>query len=312
MPFAQVRPDRAARVLWAVRVLQQRRGRRHSRTLARTGRRLSAGETGVRRRARSVGRSRQAIPARATPARQAVWEASLVAAPIIPWHVLSIAASVPEPQRTHRAREAVNAAYRKLDPELSQLDRAVEKHLKQAPLDPRQTTKAQALVERAKPRVTHLLVRGDFLHPGEEVAPHTPEVLNPLHARGPRPDRLDLAHWLVDPANPLTARVTVNRIWQAYFGRGLVPTSNDFGTQGERPSHPELLGLAGRRVHVPLVEPQGDAPADCRLGDVSAIVQRHAGPIGPRRLQRAVGASEPHPRRGRDRSRCCAWRPAAC
>ena len=98
---------------------------------------------------------------------------------------------------------------------------------------------AMVLEEQENPRKTHVLMRGDFLRPGIEVAPGVPAVLPPLDE--PKPNRLSLAKWLVDERNPLTARVTMNRVWQHYFGRGLVTTSDDFGTQGDRPSHPELL-----------------------------------------------------------------------
>ncbi|MBU6400555.1 MAG: DUF1549 domain-containing protein [Verrucomicrobia bacterium] len=100
---------------------------------------------------------------------------------------------------------------------------------------------AQAIEERAVPRVTHVHVRGNFLDPGPVVTPGTLSVLNPFQPRGARPDRLDLARWLVDPANPLTARVAVNHFWMHLFGQGLVITVADFGTQGDPPSHPELL-----------------------------------------------------------------------
>ncbi len=95
--------------------------------------------------------------------------------------------------------------------------------------------------ERAKPRVTHVHVRGSFLDRGERVSPAVPGVLHSLRQRGETPDRLDLAHWLVDPSNPLTPRVAVNRVWQRLFGRGIVETENDFGTRGAAPTHPALL-----------------------------------------------------------------------
>lgn len=102
-------------------------------------------------------------------------------------------------------------------------------------------SKVQALVEGPRPRATHIHVRGDFLRKGEEVRPGTLEALHPMEASGESPNRLDLSRWLTDPVNPLTPRVTVNRIWRNLFGRGLVATIDDFGTRGELPSHPELL-----------------------------------------------------------------------
>jgi mono/diheme cytochrome c family protein len=100
---------------------------------------------------------------------------------------------------------------------------------------------AMVLRERKEPRVTAMHIRGDFLRRGAPVEPGVPSCLPPLDGEPKSLTRLDLARWLVDPANPLTARVTVNRVWQRYFGRGLVETENDFGTQGTPPSHPELL-----------------------------------------------------------------------
>ena len=93
--------------------------------------------------------------------------------------------------------------------------------------------------EMNPPRETFLLVRGDFRTKGERVSPGTPAVLPPL-PEGPV-SRLTLARWLVSREHPLTARVTVNRYWSVFFGTGLVKTLNDFGSQGEWPSHPELL-----------------------------------------------------------------------
>jgi hypothetical protein len=96
--------------------------------------------------------------------------------------------------------------------------------------------------ELATPRESHILVRGSYDRPGETVTPTLPSAIasaedNARYA----PNRLGLAQWLVSPSHPLLARVTVNRFWQMYFGTGIVKTVEDFGSQGELPSHPELL-----------------------------------------------------------------------
>jgi mono/diheme cytochrome c family protein len=95
--------------------------------------------------------------------------------------------------------------------------------------------------EMAEPRTTNLFVRGDFLNPGSEIEPGVPEALHSLPDNETVPNRLSLARWLVDEDNPLVVRVTVNRQWAEFFGRGLVESVEDFGTQGEPPTHPELL-----------------------------------------------------------------------
>ena len=94
--------------------------------------------------------------------------------------------------------------------------------------------------ESETPRETFILKRGAYDAPGEKVSPGVPEVLPSLPRESPN-NRLGLARWLVDPSNPLTARVTVNRFWQMLFGVGLVKTAEDFGSQGEQPLYPELL-----------------------------------------------------------------------
>lgn len=96
-------------------------------------------------------------------------------------------------------------------------------------------------------RTSHIHLRGDWRRKGPQVEPGTPAFLPALNAKSAT--RLDLARWLVQADNPLPARVTVNRFWQEFFGRGLVRTAEDFGAQGERPTHPELLDwLAGKFI----------------------------------------------------------------
>lgn len=100
---------------------------------------------------------------------------------------------------------------------------------------------AMVMKEREEIRPAHVLIRGEYDKPGTKVDRDTPAFLPPITKAGSELNRMDLAKWLVAPQNPLTARVAVNRFWQQLFGVGIVKTSEDFGSQGEWPSHPELL-----------------------------------------------------------------------
>jgi hypothetical protein len=153
---------------------------------------------------------------------------------------LAIAADDRTDDQAHRLAEY----HRAIDPGLARLRRAADEHAKKAPAAP--ASKAPTLTEREEDRrATHVLTRGDFLRPGASVSAGTLGVLHPPKAEGEADGelatRLDLAKWLVDPANPLTARVQMNRVWRHLLGRPLVASMDDFGTRGERPTHPELL-----------------------------------------------------------------------
>lgn len=129
--------------------------------------------------------------------------------------------------------------YKQLDDPYKQLVQAEEEHEAKAPKQ--SDTKAQSVVELGEARQAHIHLRGNFLTKGEMVETKGLDVLPTVAAGGEKLNRLDLAHWTVSDENPLTARVTVNRVWQRYFGRGIVETSDDFGLQGSEPTHPGLL-----------------------------------------------------------------------
>jgi cytochrome c553 len=138
-----------------------------------------------------------------------------------------------ERQQLTQARLAQQPAHRRLSGKAESL----KKQIAAAELEIPTTLVMEELPE---PRATFVLLRGAYDKPGEQVRAATPAVLPELDEDLPR-NRLGLAKWLVSPRNPLTARVTVNRFWQQLFGTGLVRTSEDFGSQGELPSHPDLL-----------------------------------------------------------------------
>ncbi|MBI4601572.1 MAG: PSD1 domain-containing protein [Planctomycetes bacterium] len=131
-------------------------------------------------------------------------------------------------------------AYAELDGRLAALRKERAEVEKRVPT-------AMVMREMEKPRDTFLLVRGQYDKRGEKVPAGVPAFLHPLPEGAPA-SRLGLARWLVSPENPLTARVVANRYWQMYFGTGLVRTSEDFGTRGEPPSHPELLDWLATRL----------------------------------------------------------------
>jgi hypothetical protein len=182
--------------------------------------------------------------------RQQEWERKLTdeargALPAAVQQALAVAAR----ERSDEQKKAVIEEFRKVDPELVPLLTVLnDLKARKKQLDAHVTT-TLVMKERTAPRETFIHLRGDFLRHGAQVEPGVPEVLSVVEGSQGVTNRLKLAQWLVDPRNPLSPRVGVNRIWQQYFGQGLVETDNDFGTQGSPPTHPELLDwLAGQFI----------------------------------------------------------------
>ncbi|MGZ5567740.1 MAG: DUF1549 and DUF1553 domain-containing protein, partial [Limisphaerales bacterium] len=144
---------------------------------------------------------------------------------------------VPKDHRTKEQQRELFSFYRRTDKRFADATKRIDEEQAKWPVAP----KTLVLIAKQEDlRETHVFKRGDWRKPDELVTPGVPGILNQMGPDEPR-NRLGLAHWLVDRKHPTLARVIVNRMWQEYFGRGLVPTAEDFGTQGEKPSHPELL-----------------------------------------------------------------------
>lgn len=176
-------------------------------------------------------------------------------------------------------REAVSPQFKTLTTKLAGLRNDRAEFEKAIPT-------AMVMQEMESPRETFMLVRGQYDQKGEKVTPGVPASLPQLPEGAPA-NRLGLARWLVDPANPLVSRVAVNRYWQMFFGVGLVKTAEDFGSQGELPSHPELLDWLATEFVAPTAAPQGlgaqqgwDVKALCREIVTSATYRQasHARP----------------------------------
>ena len=176
-----------------------------------------------------IGRFRLAVTAAARPA----------SATSLP-ETIAKALAIPPTQRDDKQKAELTAHYRTNSAELKQTQAQVAALVAQKSQLNASIPTTMVMQELDKPRDTFMLNRGEYDKPGEKVTAAVPVSLTPLPKDAP-PNRLGLARWLVDPANPLTARVAMNRYWQNYFGTGLVKTAENLGSQGERPSHPELL-----------------------------------------------------------------------
>ena len=152
---------------------------------------------------------------------------------------------IPTAKRNAKQQQVLVDYHARQDPRLKKwMD---QRKKLQDQLQNQQQVTTLVMVEQAKPRMSSVFKRGNFKSPGDRVTAEVLRVLHPFSSGLPR-NRLGLARWLMDEQNPLTARVTVNRWWAGFFGRGLVTTMEDFGTQGERPTHPELLDFLAREL----------------------------------------------------------------
>jgi hypothetical protein len=154
----------------------------------------------------------------------------------LPKKVRDIIETVPREKRTPQQQGIVFSYWRATVPEWKEANTQIEKLWDEWP----EGATSLTLLARGQPRETHVLRRGDWLKPAQSVTASVPAFLHPLPEKHDS-SRLTFARWLVDRKSPTTARVFVNRIWQTYFGFGIVSTPEDFGMRADAPSHPELL-----------------------------------------------------------------------
>lgn len=150
------------------------------------------------------------------------------------------AIKIPEPVRTKAQRQAIADYLAQQSPEVRELTAKLERARQELNAAEKDVPTVMVMEQMQNPRETRVRVRGDYATLGDKVEPNVPAVLGKLPADAPK-DRRALAWWLTDRQHPLLARVTINRMWRNLFGTGIVKTVNDFGLQGEWPSHPELL-----------------------------------------------------------------------
>ncbi len=160
------------------------------------------------------------------------------------------ALAIPAAKRSPAQAQTVFAAWRATVKDFGDANEKIEALWKEWP----EGSTSLVAEKRDEPRETSILKRGNFLRPGEKVSAGVPEFLHQL-PKGADGSRLTLAKWLVDKKSPTTSRAIVNRVWQAYFGNGLVRTPEEFGTQGEKPSHPELLDWLACEFMEPTIKP---------------------------------------------------------
>ncbi|MGA8028606.1 MAG: DUF1553 domain-containing protein [Bryobacteraceae bacterium] len=175
--------------------------------------------------------------------------------------------------REYFVNEVANHREKQLNIDFQSLNKGLEEINREIP-------STMIMAQSDKPRETFVLGRGDYRNKGEKVEPNTPAVLPPLPKDAPR-NRLTLAKWLVDPGNPLTARVAVNHFWQMYFGMGIVKTSEDFGSQGDPPSNQELLDWLATEF----IRTNWDVKAMQRL-IVTSAVYRQSSKVSPELLEK--------------------------
>ncbi|HEX4950405.1 MAG TPA: DUF1549 and DUF1553 domain-containing protein, partial [Blastocatellia bacterium] len=217
--------------------------------------------------------------------RLAMTSAANATADLLPTNVREVFA-IPREQRTKAQIETVFSYWRTTVVEFAEHNKQIAALWQQHPTG----TTQLVMNERAEMRDTFTLKRGDFLRPDKKIEPGVPAFLHALPANAPL-NRLTFAQWLVARNSPTTARALVNRIWQTYFGTGLVATSEDFGKQSEAPSHPELLDWMAVELMEPSNADFGSRIADSKTNLKSQISNLKSPPWSMKHLHRLIVTS---------------------